>query len=183
MSNQILFKSQISPSIFKKFLLNLTPKTLTKFTKFGKITPKNIDGIVVKELSNSNNIKFFSLIDNELIAYSFLTKFDKSSKKHNCILGIVLADNWQKKGFGKIICRHMIDIAWTKKIEKIWLTVYHDNLNAYRLYKELGFEIEGIFLYDEKFRGEFKHKISMAIFKKHSNNESKRKKILENLNK
>jgi len=76
----------------------------------------------------------------------------------------------------------MINTAWAKKIEKIWLTVYHDNLNAYKIYKELGFEVEGIFLYDEKFRGEFKHKISMAIFKKHSNNESERKKILEYLN-
>ena len=43
----------------------------------------------------------------ELIAYSYLTKFDKKSKKHNCILGIVISDKWQGKGFGKKICKYI----------------------------------------------------------------------------
>ena len=181
MKDQLSFKSQTSPLLFKKFLLSLTPKTLSKFTNFGKITIKNVDNIVKNELSSSDKIKFFSFLNNELIGYSFLIKFDKSSKKHNCILGIVLADNWQKKGFGKQICQHMIKMAWENKIEKIWLTVYQDNLDAYNMYKKIGFEVEGIFLYDEKFSGKFKHKISMAIFKNHLNNNTKRKNILKNL--
>ena len=182
MPNQLSFKSRISSIVFKNFLLNLKPKTLAKFTKFGRITSKNVDYIVEKELKNSNNIKFFSFVNNELIAYSFLTKFEKPSKKHNCILGIVLVDTWQKKGFGKKICKHMIKTAWRKNFEKIWLTIYPDNVGAYRLYLDLGFEIEGIFLNDEKFRGTLKHKVSMAIFKKNFQNESKRKSILKHLN-
>ena len=75
----------------------------------------------------------------------------------------------------------MIKMAWENKIEKIWLTVYQDNLDAYNMYKKIGFEVEGIFLYDEKFSGKFKHKISMAIFKNHLNNNTKRKNILKNL--
>ena len=76
MSNQLSFKSSISNSIFKKFLLKLEPKTLEGFTKFGEITPKNVNSIIRKEINNSNNIKFFSFVDNELISYSFLTKFE-----------------------------------------------------------------------------------------------------------
>ena len=158
MLNQLSFKSRISSIVFKNFLLNLKPKTLAKFTKFGRITSKNVDYIVEKELKNSNSIKFFSFVNNELIAYSFLTKFEKPSKKHNCILGIVLVDAWQKKGFGKKICKHMIKTAWRKNFEKIWLTIYPDNVGA------------------------LKHKVSMAIFKKNFQNESKRKSILKHLN-
>ena len=35
MLNQLSFKSRISSIVFKNFLLNLKPKTLAKFTKFG----------------------------------------------------------------------------------------------------------------------------------------------------
>ena len=75
----------------------------------------------------------------------------------------------------------MIKTAWNKNFEKIWLTVYSDNIDAYRMYKDLGFEIEGIFLNDEKIRGKSKHKISIAIFKKNYNNKSKRKLILNSM--
>ena len=181
MSNQLSFKSSISNSIFKKFLLKLEPKTLEGFTKFGEITPKNVNSIIRKEINNSNNIKFFSFVDNELISYSFLTKFEKSSKKHNCILGIVMADSWQKKGFGKKICKKMISTAWKNNFEKVWLTVYHDNISAYRLYNGLGFEVEGIFLNDEKFYGKYKHKISMAIFKKNQRKNNNRNEIIKKI--
>ena len=179
---KLSFKSKIPPKTFKIFLLKLKPITLAKFTKFRKITPKTVEHIIEKEVMDSNIIKFFSFVNDELIAYSFLTKFVKPSKKHNCVLGIVVSDSWQKQGFGKKICQHMIETAWNKNFEKIWLTVYSDNIDAYKMYKDLGFEIEGIFLHDEKIRGKSKHKISMAIFKKNSNNKSKRKLILNTIN-
>ncbi len=149
----------------KKFLLDLKPKTKTQFSHFGNITEKNVNSIVEYELKRDDKIKFFTLLDDKLISYSFLTKFDKPSKKSNCILGIVLGDKWQGKEFGKKICQYMINYAWKKHYRKIWLTVYNDNTRAIELYRSLGFEIEGIFMYDEESEGTSRHVISMAIFK------------------
>ena len=64
-------------------------------------------------------------------------------------MGIVIGDKWQGNGFGEKICKHMINYGWKKQFEKIWLTVFDNNISAINLYKSLGFEIEGIFMNDE----------------------------------
>ena len=104
-------------------------------------------------------------MENKLIAYSFLSLFEKSTKKHNCILGIVIGDNWQNKGYGKKICEKMIEDAWKNGLEKIWLTVHYKNKKAIELYKLLGFEVEGVFMNDEIFEEKYQTIISMARFK------------------
>jgi len=179
----LYIKNIITPHVFKKFLLELSPKTLYHFNPFGKINSQTVNSIVKNELTRKDKIKFFSIIDNELISYSYLSKFEKPSKKHNCILGIVIADKWQKQGFGKKICKHMIHRAWKNHFSKIWLTVFADNPIGLKLYNSLGFEIEGIFMDDEIIRKKKRQVISMAIFKNSPKNYQKRKKIWKQLEK
>lgn len=150
---------------FKKFLLELSEQTQSTFNYFGIISSDSIDEILQKELSRKDKLQYFIFLENELIAYSFLNLFEKSTKKHNCILGIVIGDKWQNKGFGKKICEKMIEDAWRKGLEKIWLTVHHKNKKAIELYKSLGFEVEGIFMNDEIFEEKYQTIISMALFK------------------
>ena len=75
----------------------------------------------------------------------------------------------------------MINHAWKKQFEKIWLTVFDNNVSAIGLYKSLGFEIEGIFMNDELSLKKQRHVISMAIFKNKLTYIKKRKKIWQNL--
>lgn len=175
-------KHTSDPILLQEFLLKLGKKTLTNFNPFGEINSLTVTSIVEKELFRNDRIKFFSFYENNLIAYSFLTKFQKKSKKHNCILGIVIADKWQGNGFGEKICKHMINHAWKKQFEKIWLTVFENNISAINLYKSLGFEIEGIFMNDELSLRKQRHVISMAIFKNNLTYIKKRNKIWQNLN-
>jgi RimJ/RimL family protein N-acetyltransferase len=179
---RIQVKNKTSKTKFRTFLLSLSEKTLNNFNPFGKITLKNIDKLVEKEFSRKDKIKFFTYIGNEIISYSYLTLFDKLSKKHNCILGIVIADNWQGKGYGKQICQHMIKTAWKKKLTKIWLTVFIDNIPAQKIYSKLGFELEGIFLDDEIINGKKRTVLSMAIFKDKKYSKTNRKKIWQQFN-
>ena len=172
---QILRKT--SSKILKEFLLKLGKETKQNFNPLGRLTLSNIDLIVKEELNSKDKIKFFSYCGDELIAYSYLTKFKKYSKRHNCILGIVISDNWQGKGFGKKICNYMIKYAWNRKYNKIWLTVFANNLLAINMYKSLGFEIEGVFMNDEFSSGKNRHVVSMAIFKNKKNYTGDRKKI------
>ena len=169
------------PKIFQEFLLSLKNKTLYNFNPFGKINSSNVVSIVQKELSRKDRIRFFSFYGDTLIGYSYLTKFEKKSKKHNCTLGIVIGDKWQSDGFGTLICKYMIDYAWKKQFEKIWLTVFDNNTPAINLYKSLGFEVEGIFINDEQYLKKQRHVVSMAIFKNRRTYIHKRKKIWANL--
>ncbi len=183
MSSNISIKicQKVSPKIFQDFLLNLEKGTLYNFNSFGEINSSNVTDMVQNELFRKDRIRFFSFYENTLIAYSYLTKFQKKSKKHNCILGIVIGNKWQGKGFGKKICKHMINYAWKKQFEKIWLTVFDNNISAICLYKLLGFEIEGIFMNDERYLKKQRHVISMAIFKNKHTYIKRRKKIWQNL--
>lgn len=172
------FEKCVDAKKFSEFLLNLSKKTILTFNHFGEINSKNIELIVQKELERKDKIKFFVFLNNEMIGYGFLTKFEKIAKKHNCILGIVLTDSWQNQGFGKKICQHMIKTAWDKNMEKIWLTVYEENKIAKKMYKSLGFEIEGVFMKDEIIDNDEKNVISMAIFKNKDFDSKKRIKII-----
>lgn len=174
---KIQIKNRTSKIKFKIFLLSLSKTTLNDFNPFGKITLKNIDQIIDKEFSRKDKIKFFTFFKNEIISYSYLTLFNKPTKKHNCILGIVVTDQWQGLGYGKKICYHMIQTAWKKKLKKIWLTVFIDNLRAQKIYRELGFELEGVFLDDEIFAGKKRSVLSMAILKDKKHSKINRQKI------
>ena len=68
----------------------------------------------------------------------------------------------------------MIQTGWKAGLEKIWLTVNEENENAIKLYKSLGFSVEGIFLSDEYENKEYKNVVSMAIFKKKERQINKR---------
>jgi RimJ/RimL family protein N-acetyltransferase len=179
--NALKIKHIVKSKEFEKFLISLSKKTLQNFNPFGKITKKNIKKIVLSESRREDKINFFSSFENELIGYSFLTKFEKPTKKHNCILGMVITDKWQKKGFGQKICLHMIKYAWQKKYDKIWLTVFSDNLDGVKLYQKCGFEIEGIFIDDEKSLRSKRNVVSMAIFKNSKDSVKKRNGIMKKL--
>jgi ribosomal-protein-alanine N-acetyltransferase len=176
-------KLKISPKCenkqFEKMLLELSQKTLDNFTYFGKITKKNVKEIVLSELKDKDKNRFFIYLENELIAYGFLAKFSRKTKTHVCTYGIVIGDKWQGMGFGQQICKHMINVAWKKKFEKIWLTTYYDNKSAFKIYKKLGFKVEGIFINEEKISGKPRHVISMGLFKNGENIQ----KIRQNINK
>jgi RimJ/RimL family protein N-acetyltransferase len=174
-------KSTIKADDFTRFLLSLNKKSLKNFNPFGIIVDKNIKKIVNTEIKRKDKIKFYSYFQNELVAYSFLTKFEKPTKKHNSILGIIIADKWQRKGFGEEICHHMIKYAWQRKYEKIWLSVFEDNIAGVKLYKKCGFEVEGIFIDDEKLGKRKRDVVSMAIFKNSKNTIKKRNGIIKKM--
>lgn len=84
-------------------------------------------------------------VEGEVVAMAGLNLFTKSPRRgHVGYLGMAVHDKWQSKGIGTALMKAAIDLAdkWLN-LSRLELTVYTDNEPALRLYKKLGFEIEG----------------------------------------
>lgn len=148
------------------FFLSLSNKTLYNFTPFGRVNEPSIarktsEELTKKSLKEQKNFGIY--INSKLIGFGFLKFFEKLQKKYTCSLGIVIGDGYQSKGYGAKLLQHMINWARNHRYKKIWLTVYSDNSQAMKLYKKFGFQIEGIFMYDEYFKKIPRHVVSMAL--------------------
>jgi len=84
-------------------------------------------------------------VDGELVAMAGLSLFTKSPRRrHVGYVGIAVHDKWHSKGIGAALMKALIDVAdnWLN-LSRLELDVFVDNEPALRLYKKLGFVIEG----------------------------------------
>ncbi len=84
-------------------------------------------------------------------------------RRHVAKLGMAVHDKWQGRGIGLALLNAAIDLAdrWLN-LTRLELTVYTDNAPAIKLYKRVGFKVEGT-LERYSFRdGEFADAYTMA---------------------
>jgi L-phenylalanine/L-methionine N-acetyltransferase len=84
-------------------------------------------------------------IEGEIVAMGGLDLFPKSPRRrHVGHIGLAVHDKWQSKGVGTALMKALIDLAdnWLD-LSRLELTVFSDNELAVKLYKKLGFVIEG----------------------------------------
>jgi len=99
-----------------------------------------------KRLSESGD-KVYGLVaavDGELVGMAGLVRAEQARRSHAASVGMAVHDMWQSRGVGTALMKALIDLAdnWLN-LERLELTAYTDNEPALRLYKKLGFEIEG----------------------------------------
>ncbi|TVL85413.1 GNAT family N-acetyltransferase [Brachyspira hyodysenteriae] len=86
---------------------------------------------------------FLYEIDGEIVGICNLKGIDRKKVKHRVNLGIsVLKKHWGD-GIAKKLINYAVGYAKENSIKKIELTVRIDNERALKLYKSLGFFIEG----------------------------------------
>ena len=84
-------------------------------------------------------------VDGEVVAMAGLNLFPKTPRRrHVGYVGLAVHDKWQSKGIGTALMQALIDLAdnWLN-LSRLELTVFTDNEPALKLYRKLGFEIEG----------------------------------------
>lgn len=84
-------------------------------------------------------------VEGEVVAMAGLHLYPKSPRrKHVGYIGMAVHDKWHSKGVGTALMKAIIDLAdnWLN-LARLELNVWTDNEPALRLYKKLGFEIEG----------------------------------------
>ena len=94
-----------------------------------------------------------------------LDSFDRAAM--TCELGIMIGDkNSRGKGIGSEVCRLVLKYAFDQLNQrKVSLTVFDNNPGAVRLYKKIGFQIEGRLRKHIFAHGEYHDKLWMGIFK------------------
>jgi L-phenylalanine/L-methionine N-acetyltransferase len=84
-------------------------------------------------------------VEGEVVAMAGLNLFPKSPRRrHVGYVGLAVHDKWQAKGVGTALMQALIDLAdkWLN-LSRLELAVFTDNEAALKLYRKLGFVIEG----------------------------------------
>lgn len=90
----------------------------------------------------------------KIISYGFLIirkRFDK--KNFSAELGVVVVDNYQRRGIGSIMIEELIKFAKEERIKEIFLTTRVDNIKAQKLYKKFNFSIEKLLKNEVEWQG------------------------------
>jgi len=97
------------------------------------------------EASGEEKYMLVACIESEIVAMGGLDLFPKSPRRrHAGHIGLAVHDKWQSKGVGSALMRALIDLAdnWLD-LSRLELSVFTDNEPALKLYKKLGFVVEG----------------------------------------
>jgi L-phenylalanine/L-methionine N-acetyltransferase len=100
-----------------------------------------------KRLEGSGDERYMlvACIEGEIVAMGGLDLFPKSPRRrHAAHIGLAVHDKWQAKGVGTALMKALIDVAdnWLN-LSRLELSVFTDNEPALKLYKKLGFVVEG----------------------------------------
>ncbi len=94
----------------------------------------------LQEIENPNAIYKVITLDNEVIAYGgFHQVFDEGH-----VTNIAVKESFRKKGFGKMLMDALIEETKEKDIISMTLEVRVSNINAVKLYENLGFKSAGV---------------------------------------
>jgi putative acetyltransferase len=85
------------------------------------------------------------------------------NSKHKAELGVAVHDDYQNMGIGTALIKHLLKIARTKKLRKVWLQVNTNNEIAIHIYKKAGFKIEGRLFKENYVNGKYRDEFRMAI--------------------
>jgi RimJ/RimL family protein N-acetyltransferase len=107
---------------------------------------------------NNSNI-FLAEAENELVGYLIARGGSASRNQHTAYLVIGIMERHRGRGVGTKLFEELLTWANKGKIHRLELTVVTDNLAGLRLYKKMGFVIEGTkkdsLLVDGKFINEY----------------------------
>jgi len=163
------------------FLLRLGPATVRYWNRFGKLSEGTALAVAKRQASIKKNEErgYVALDGQTIVGYGFLRFFpEKPQKKTTCSLGIAVEDRHQHMGIGSELVEKMIREARRLCMRKIWLGTYSSNSRALKFYRNLGFQVEGVFMSDEYFDGKPFHTVSMALFLDGTGDENKARRAM-----
>jgi len=141
----------------------------TNFLSFGENEFKRDLEEYKTFLTNSkvqqNTIILLVTLNEQIISIASIHSSQAARTKHVGTIGIVIKKEYWGLQLGNSLMEYLIEWAKQNNItRKIQLTCNEDNTKAIRLYKKLGFEIEGIIKEDTFIDGRYNHTVIMGLF-------------------
>lgn len=133
--------------------------------EIGKSTTLEKEEEWFSKYQQSNDKKFFTILDDDKpVGFMGLKNISVTNKNADLFIAIG-EESHRGKGFGKDAAKWLIDYGFSKlKLHKINLGVVKENVATVKLYKSLGFKIEGEMKDEVYGHGKFHDFISMALF-------------------
>jgi putative acetyltransferase len=129
------------------------------------LTRKRIEGWI----SNINYSEILPIMalpqgKEQIIASATLHFNSMEALQHKGCLAITVHDDYQNIGIGTALLQYLIEIAKSRGLKKVWLTVNVDNERALNLYRKLGFMVEGTLRKETCYEGRYTDEFHMALF-------------------
>mgnify|MGYP000144317854 CR=1 FL=1 len=134
------YNSRFSRKLFE-FVESLSEDTRKRLSLSG-IDPKTIHSNLKKCLPDEQLILL--LTDKKIIACGKLTRIDDETWE---VSGLVVADSYQRQGFGKRMMKYLMSLILLNNGKEIILEVKKDNTEALKFYEKLGFKKEKELIY------------------------------------
>ncbi|MFD4707829.1 GNAT family N-acetyltransferase [Gottfriedia sp. NPDC058432] len=141
----------------------------TNFLSFGgnefKRNEAEYQTFLEDTFNEKNSVILLGTINDQIISIGSINSSQKERTKHVGTLGIVIKKEYWGLSLGKLLMQSLID--WAKQNDltrKIQLVTNEDNLKAIQLYKNLGFEIEGVMKEDTYIDGKYCNTLMMGLF-------------------
>ena len=97
-------------------------------------------GMFAPELTDENAYYLVGLSGEEVICYGGFHKVLDEGQ----IANVAVRADMRGKGFGRLLMQSLLDLAKREGIKRITLEVKDTNERAVKLYKSLGFTVEGV---------------------------------------
>jgi len=121
--------------------------------------------IINEDTNKARNLFLVAIVSGKIVAFSRCEGFYLNRFSHKVEFGVCVLKDYWGYGIGGFLLEETIYWADSIGIKKITLSVLETNVNAIRLYKKFGFEIEGILKNDKKLSdGKFYNTIIMGRF-------------------
>ncbi len=129
--------------------------------------PKNVKDelkFIRRHTKSKNSHLVLAEMKGEVIG---LCGVEGTKKRRNChvaVVGLAIRKNWRGKGVGFAMMRYIVSWAKGAGLKKLRLSVIADNKIAQKLYKKMGFKMEGRFRRELKIGTKYYDTIEMSKF-------------------
>jgi len=98
-----------------------------------------------------------------VVAAATLMFFPNELERHKAEFGITVHDEYQGRGLGTELTRHMVEIARGRGLKKVFLKVFTNNYRAVHVYERCGFRVECRMEREHIKEGEYGDDYRMAV--------------------
>lgn len=127
---------------------------------------QGFEKIIKEDIDYSRNLFLVAEVDDKIIGFSRCEGIYLNRFAHKVKFGVCVLKEFWGYGIGRNLLKESVAWADSNSIKKMELHVLETNVKAINLYKELGFEIEGILKKDRMLSdGKFYNTIIMGRLK------------------